>query len=114
MGEVYRAWHAMLERWCAVKLLSGDVSERDLARFAREVRLTAQLSHPNTVSIYDFGRAPDGSFYYAMELLEGTSLQELVDKYGAQPPPESSTSRGSLRGAREAHGAGLIHRDVAD
>lgn len=114
MGVVYRARHALLRRPTAVKLLKPDrVGESSLRRFEREVQLTAGLSHPNTVSVYDFGRTPDGVFYYAMEYLEGLSLEQLVADDGAQPPGRVLHVLRQVLGAlAEAHGIGLVHRDV--
>jgi serine/threonine-protein kinase len=114
MGVVYRASHAMLRRPTAIKLILPNRAGKDaLTRFEREVRQTAMLTHPNTVTVFDYGRTADGVFYYAMELLEGATLQEIVEVEG--PLPEERVihlleqAAGSLA---EAHDAGLIHRDV--
>jgi eukaryotic-like serine/threonine-protein kinase len=97
-----------------VKLLPAEkAGEQSVARFEREVQLTARLSHPNTVTIYDFGRTPDGVFYYAMELLDGAPLDALVELEGPLPPERVLHVLDGVAGAlMEAHEAGLVHRDV--
>ena len=114
MGQVYRARHAMLRRPTAVKLLPPEkAGEKAIARFEREVRQTARLTHPNTVAVYDFGRTPEGVFYYAMELLDGLALDDLVELGGPLPPARVARVLRQVAGALgEAHDFGLIHRDI--
>jgi eukaryotic-like serine/threonine-protein kinase len=114
MGMVYLAHHAMLQRPTAVKLLSVDkTNEQTLARFEREVQMTSRLNHPNTIAIYDYGRTPEGVFYYAMEYLEGINLEDLVRRHGPQPEQRVVSILEQACGSlAEAHNMGLIHRDV--
>jgi len=114
MGVVYRAHHALLRRETAVKLLLPErAGEVALQRFEREVRLTARLKHPNTVTVYDYGRTPDGILYYAMELLEGATLQQIVEATGPFPAERTVAVLLQAAGAlTEAHELGLIHRDI--
>ena len=114
MGVVYRASHAMLRRPTAIKLLHPEQTGKEsLTRFEREVRRTAMLTHPNTVTVFDYGRTVEGVFYYAMELLEGASLEEIVEVDGPQPEERVIHLLEQVAGSlAEAHDAGLIHRDI--
>jgi serine/threonine-protein kinase len=114
MGEVYRARHGMMRRPSALKLMRADrAGELNLRRFEREVQLTSRLTHPNTITIFDYGRTDDGVFYYAMELLDGATLQRIVAASGPQAPGRVVRIVTMVCGAlSEAHAIGLIHRDI--
>jgi serine/threonine-protein kinase len=115
MGEVYRARHAMIRRPTAVKVLRGEVlgTETARARFEREVQLSATLTHPNTITIFDYGRTEEDVFYYAMEYLNGLDLQRLVERFGPLPPERAVHLLLQVCGSlSEAHDRGVVHRDV--
>ena len=114
MGEVYLARHAMLKRPTAVKFIHAEqVSEENLARFEREVQASSQLTHPNTIEIYDYGRAEEGTFYYVMEYLPGLTLAHLMELEGAIPPARTIyLMRQLCASLAEAHGKSLVHLDV--
>jgi len=113
-GDVWLARHAALKRDVAVKVLRPEAcNDVGISRFEREAQATAVLAHPNTVRIFDFGTTEDGLWYYAMELLEGETLAELVRREGPLPPARAI--RLALQAARalsEAHSLGIVHRDV--
>ncbi len=114
MGEVYLARHALLKRPTAVKLLRPEqMNSQSLARFEREVQIVGQLSHPNTIAVYDYGRTPEGIFYYAMEYVDGLTLDQLTRREGPVPPARViHILRSVCLSLREAHERGLVHRDI--
>ena len=114
MASVWRARHRLLKRPVAIKLLSLRVSnDEGLARFEREVRSASQLMHPNTVAIFDYGRSAAGELFCAMELLDGITVQQLVERHGAQPVARVAHVMHGIAGSlSEAHERGLVHRDI--
>lgn len=121
MGEVWLARHRLLAQSAAIKLIRPDVLANGspeqaaaiLRRFEREARATASLTSPHTVRVYDFGLTDEGTFYYAMELLDGCDLESLVRRFGPLPPARALyLLRQICRSLSEAHGIGLIHRDI--
>jgi serine/threonine-protein kinase len=119
MGEVWRAQHRLLARPAAIKLIrgagSGDhpPSMEMIRRFEQEAQVTARLSSPHTVQLFDFGVADDGSFYYVMELLDGLDLETLVRKHGPLPSERVIyLLRQVCHSLAEAASFGLVHRDI--
>ncbi len=114
MSTVYLARHALLKRPTAVKLLKLHRATDELvARFEREVEIASRLTHPNTIEIFDFGRAPEGTPYYAMEYVEGIHFADLVERFGAQAPSRVACLLRQVCGSlKEAHELGLVHRDI--
>ena len=118
MGEVWRARHRLLARPAAIKLIratadSAGPSPETISRFEREANVTASLSSPHTVQLFDFGMADDGTFYYVMELLNGLDLETLVRKHGPLPPERAIyLLRQACQSLAEAESRGLVHRDI--
>lgn len=116
MGTVYKARDPVLDRYVAVKMMSDELLVEDemCARFNREARSAAKLQHANIVTIFDFGQLPgEGAPFIVMELLDGESLAELMEK----GKPERLEDKIRLvaqvcQGLDYAHKRGVIHRDV--
>jgi hypothetical protein len=115
MGEVWKAKHRFLARDAAVKLIGKRFAATVVQqkRFEREARVIARLECPHTVSIFDFGSTPSGELYFAMELIRGLNLDQLVQRFGPQPAHRvKHIWEGVLKSLDEAHRAGLTHRDI--
>lgn len=111
MGVVYRARDALDGGLVALKLLEGRDAV-DLARFEREARLLARLSHPNVVRYVDHGHTPDGHVYLAMEWLAGETLAERSRHTMLDAADAVRVIRAAAAGLGAAHAAGIVHRDV--
>ena len=121
MGEVWRAEHLLLKRPAAIKIirpqrLQGHTLEEQRAartRFEREATTTASLRSPHTVDLYDFGHTEAGDYFYVMELLEGVTLEQLVEDHGPLPPERVvHLLAQACASLAEAHERGLVHRDL--
>jgi serine/threonine-protein kinase len=120
MGEVWLATHRLLARPAAIKLIRTDMlgpklRSREMLerRFEREARATATLRSTHTVDVYDFGVTEEGDFYYVMELLNGLSLERLVQSFGPIEPGRAVyLLRQVCHSLGEAHTSGLVHRDI--
>jgi serine/threonine-protein kinase len=114
MSHVYLARHETLKRPAAVKILKQHLAtDEAVARFRREAQLCSQLTHPNTVEIYDYGTTREGRWYYAMEYLEGVSIDEAVRRSGPMPVARVVHALLQVCGSlAEAHAHGWVHRDV--
>ncbi|HUS67046.1 MAG TPA: protein kinase [Kofleriaceae bacterium] len=114
MGLVYRAHHARLSRLFALKLMFGDVAAEPAMRmrFAQEADVASRLSHPNVVSVCDFGKTERGLLYLAMDYVEGETLASLLRREGPLDEARvTALARQLARGLGHAHRAGLVHRD---
>ena len=114
MSRVYRAFDPTLERWVAIKLMHGDISEDadHLERFRREAKVVARLSHPHVVTVIDFGE-DDGTPYIVLEYVEGETLKERIRRMGRLPVAEAVAYAIEIgRALSCAHSERLVHRDV--
>lgn len=112
MGEVYRARDERLERWVAIKhIRPGEADGRARERLRREARAVASLSHPSIVQVHDIVENEDGD-WVVMELVEGRTLQELIDDRAVEIPKVLTLAREIAEGLAEAHAKGIIHRDL--
>ncbi len=113
-GAVYRATHLKMGNSLAIKLLhathTGDGAV--VARFEQEARRSSQLRHPNTIRVFDFGRANTGELYIAMEFLSGSALGDVLHEGPLNAKRVVHIGRQVLSALTEAHGQGLIHRDL--
>jgi eukaryotic-like serine/threonine-protein kinase len=117
MGRVYRALQSPLDRMVAVKILDSNyASGRDpnfQRRFFLEASLTARLKHPNTITVMDYGKTPDGIYFIAMEYVDGLTLSQVLTREGALPSLRAlNIAQQICRSLREAHKLGIIHRDL--
>jgi hypothetical protein len=116
MGRVYRALQVPLNRPVALKVLDSNCGAgRDASfrqRFLVESALTARLSHPHTVRIFDYGCTADGIFYLAMEFLDGATLERVLARGPLNWRVALSIAQQMTRALREAHELGVVHRDL--
>jgi serine/threonine protein kinase len=117
MGKVYRAEQSPLGRVCALKVLnpnySGEHDPEFHKRFFLEASIASKLTHPNTVTIFDYGRTDDDIYYMAMEYLEGVTLHRAIREAGHFDEDRTAhVGRQICRALREAHTHGVIHRDL--
>src|SRR6266478_5824929 len=115
MGRVYKALQSPLDRLVALKIL-GAGHERDpnfYKRFFLEASVTAKLTHPNTITLYDYGRTDDGIFFIAMEFLNGRTLSQAMQADGPLAQERAiHIAQQICRSLREAHSLGIVHRDL--
>lgn len=115
MGTVYRAVQEVIGRRVAIKVLRTDIAESPgaVTRFHREARAASQLTHPNVVTVHDFGQLPDGAMYLVLEFIDGLSLHQVQRSVGRLPVDRVGHIVGQVLDAlEEAHSQGIVHRDL--
>ncbi|MCX4400131.1 MULTISPECIES: serine/threonine-protein kinase [unclassified Streptomyces] len=115
-GQVWKAHDLNVDRLVAIKVLTGDAGDRQVARFAREAAVAGGLAHPSIVTVHDFGSAPthDGQtcVYLVMELLVGHPLSAALERGRLSLPKALYVAACVVDALKAAHGAGLTHRDI--
>jgi serine/threonine-protein kinase len=114
MGVVYEADQTAIDRRVALKVLHPHLTDESLyARFRNEAAASSKLSHPNTITVYDFGKTDQGSLYIAMEFIEGISLDDEIRKNGALDWQRACRIGVQICGSlQDAHDHGIVHRDL--
>lgn len=113
MGTVYLAEHTLMGRRVAIKTLSIEPHKQHYrGRFLREAQAVSALSHPNIAAIYDYGQLPDGHPFIVMELIEGRTLSDIIGSGELTLPKAIEVVEKVAEALCEAHGRGIIHRDV--
>ncbi len=117
MGKVYKAEQSPLGRQCAIKVLNpnynGDADPEFHRRFFREASITARITHPNSVTIFDYGKTDDDVYYMAMEFLDGQTLHQALRDVGTMHEERvGRIAQQICRALREAHALDVIHRDL--
>lgn len=113
MGLVYKCHDLKLDKDVAVKVVAWNFNDEDVARFQMEARLLAQLSHPNILTILDFGYSNDGTLFLVMDLLDGESLSSRIASSGFLEPAIAVPIFIQIcDGLAHAHNSGILHRDI--
>lgn len=116
MGAVYRARHIYLDKQRAIKVVHRSLTESEdfVNRFIREAKVLSELNHPNVVQLYDFGMLDDNTFFMVMELIQGETVIERIQREGRLSAEESvRIVREAAQGLSSAHKKGIIHRDIS-
>jgi serine/threonine-protein kinase len=115
MGEVYLARHILMDRACALKVMSPALSRDSdaVTRFNREATSASRISHPNVCAVYDFGLTSEGLVYLAMEYVEGRTLTAVLEESGPMALPRAAALlQQCAAGLQAAHDLGIVHRDL--
>ena len=115
MGTVYRATHVLMEKTVAIKVLRPSLAadEKIVARFSREARAASRISHPNALTVTDFGEDENGTVFLVMEFLSGKTLKQVIRDVGRLPLPRAvEITRQVADALNAAHQQGVVHRDL--